>query len=140
MIQDDLKELYERHARNKTHPSITECSDVLRDTLGRFFGVFFVIDDLDECRDATWRIMLSQVRDVQHRISTFITSRHPHSLEQHLTDAICIEIKPNDDDIKTYLEQQLTNWESLKCHLKKDPCLQHTIVDIIVTKARGIFS
>jgi hypothetical protein len=36
------------------------------------------------------------------------------SLEQHLTDAIRIEIKPNDDDIKTYLEQQLTDWESLK--------------------------
>ncbi len=76
VIQDYFIELYDRHARKKTHSLITECSAILRDTLARFSRVLVVIDGLEECPDRTWRILHPQIRDIQHRIFTFITFRH----------------------------------------------------------------
>lgn len=139
MIKDDLISLYERHARNKTRPLLSEYASLLQDTLRAFSKVFVIIDGLDECPDSARKVLLAKVREIQPWIRTFITSRFLPSIEQGLTDAVRIEIQPSDDDIRKYLEQRLKKWESMKNHIKKDPSLSSTIVDSIVIKARRMF-
>lgn len=131
--------LYERHAKNKTRPLLSEYSTLLQHTLRSFSRVFFIIDGLDECPDSVRSILVAKVRYIQPLVSTFITSRFLPTIEKGLPGAIRIEIEPSDDDIRVYLEQQLKKWESMKIHIAKDPSLPNMIIGSIVTKARRMF-
>lgn len=48
----DLKDLYAKHVRENTHPSVGDMASLLQRVAFNFSKVFLIVDALDECTDA----------------------------------------------------------------------------------------
>jgi hypothetical protein len=67
-----------------------------------------------------------------------ITSRLIPSFEDELFNALKIEIRASDADVKEYLENRVRNTFRLVRLLKGDVELQATVVESIVKNAKGM--
>lgn len=136
-----MVELYERHTKIKTRPLLNEYLQLLRAIIKDFSRVYIIIDGLDECSEtnSTRSNFLAGINDIRPQICTFVTSRYLPSIERELPGATRLQVEANDEDIRKYLIQRLQNGEFLKRHLEKDPSLRKSIIEIIVSKARGMF-
>ena len=133
--------LYERHAKHRTRPMLLECQNLLKDILSDFSQVYILVDGLDECPEAgsVRSDFLASVQELQPHASTLITSRYLPNIEKQLHGAVQLQLEPNDDDIRHYLEQRLRKWTFLERHLRKDPSLHDNIIKSILDKARRMF-
>ena len=139
--RDKLTSVYEQHAKNQTHLTAVELSDLLQIVVRGFSRVFIIIDALDECSEANSvrEALVTENRKLLPHISLFVTSRHIPSIQSSLSDAISLEIEPDDLDIKNYLQQRLENWKSLQSYIRKDANLKDMIIDKLVIKVGKMF-
>jgi hypothetical protein len=131
-----VRALYERCGDGKRSPSSSELSSLLQSEARNFSKLFIVIDALDECPsvdDMTSKFLLELQKTSLHLL---ITSR-PHLksvIEQLLPDAIRLEIRAHDEDIRTYLDEQFRKKHQLRL-LVKDTT---EIIKKITEKAKGM--
>lgn len=139
-MKDELLSLYDRH-ENRTRPLLSEYTQLLQTTIHSFSKVFVIIDALDECPEthSMRDVFLAEFQEVQPYICTFITSRHIASIERYFSDAVRLDIEPNDEDIHGYLGPRLLKWRSLKVHLQKDASLYDLIIHSLVAKAKKMY-
>ena len=86
--------------------------------LGRLVECFLhpvvVLDALDECseevRGHLLRSLLSLIRKAKCPFKVFISSRHSLDIQDRLQDLphVCIEARDNAEDIKSYVQKELT--------------------------------
>ena len=138
ILVNEMTELYEKHSKTMTTPSLGECCQLLKAAAGCLPKVCIVIDALDECTEATRDILLSEIRQTMPRIHLFITSRHMFSHQCAREDSLCLEISADEMDIRQYLYERMKDSRTLHAHIKKDKELHDHIVSGIVGKARGM--
>ena len=140
-MSDDVLALYQRHTKSKTRPLFHEYLRLLQVTIHGFSKVYLIIDGLDECSEenSSRSNFLSGIHDLQSQTCTLFTSRNIPSIERMLHGAKKVYIEPRDQDIRNFLNQRLQKWEFLTPHLKKDPKLQETIIENILSKAQRMF-
>ncbi|GKU10651.1 unnamed protein product [Fusarium langsethiae] len=134
-----IQDLYECHGKYRTHPTLEQISEALFSVAEEYSKVYIIIDALDECNasDNTRATVLKEVFRLQKHIaaSIFATSRPNKEVSNFFSGSLTLNITATDDDIRRYLDKQISLKESL---IIDDP-LKFEIEDKIVTIADGMF-
>ena len=132
--------MYEQYAPRKTRPSLQEYTKLLQDVSSHFSKVIIVLDALDEAPESneSRQILLSQLKTLNRRLSLIIFSRPCINVENQLSSARHVEIKPQEEDIVAYMDDRLSQCDSIQRHFARDPSLRQRIFDTVVPKARGM--
>jgi hypothetical protein len=140
-LSTDVKDLYDDCVNRGTRPPLSEVSKVLQSEITKYTKVFIVLDALDECSesDGTRQIFLTEMRKLIPNISLLVTSRDITSIELEFQTAARLEIRANDEDIRSYLKSRIEGQPQLARHIEKDPTLRGEILDTIVEKANGMY-
>ncbi|KAE9374873.1 hypothetical protein N431DRAFT_288115, partial [Stipitochalara longipes BDJ] len=141
-IPDVIKSLYDQHKGQQKRPSTDEISKTLHSVISSFSKVFIVIDALDECQ-VTHKCrpkLLSEIFNLQAKCGAnfFVTSRFIPEIEDQFKTSAWLEIRASDDDLRRYLDGQMTRLPMPKCVLKS-PDLQEKIKNVIVKTVDGMF-
>ena len=93
-------------------PLLADLIRMLKITIASLLRVFICIDALDECLPKYLPELLESLRDISRespRTRIFLTGR-PHAkeaIQRYFAKAVAISIRPNQGDIKNYLEMRL---------------------------------
>lgn len=138
-ISDDIRDLYKTHVTKHTHPSILEYSTLLKAECRSLSTLFVVVDALDECVDETKHEILKELQNLRPKLRLIMTSRPSiMNITDYFEDAVSLEIRPSNEDIKTYLEERLQKESKLRKYIQEDPSLHNDIIKAIVDKADGM--
>lgn len=141
-IPDDIMNQYHSYSQKGKRLSLQESLKLLLCVIPRFHRIHVVIDALDECStdaanrdqflDSIEKILLDNVRVLftSRDSVTETISRFP--------DAGRLDIRANDDDVRTFLAARIDENTRLVSHMKKDPSLRETMLSIITEKANGM--
>lgn len=140
VLSGDVTSLYDHHNEERTRPSLPEYIRLLQAHIQRFSRIFIVVDALDECSedDGVRDLFLAQLRYLLPNIRLLVTSREITSLGRAFDDATRLEIRANEDDLRTYIQVQIEEQALLRSHIKDDPSLKDTIINTIIEKANGM--
>jgi Cdc6-like AAA superfamily ATPase len=140
VLPNVVEALYESHNKRNTRPSLDELSEVLRLVVDSYSRVFFVIDALDECKNAdrTREHLLGEIFKLQKqtKISLFATSRFIPEIENAFKGSISLEIHANNEDMKRYLDGHMPT----QACISQDPDLQEEIKTKIIGAAGGMYA
>ena len=129
----DLVDLYEQHASNKTRPTLDELEITINKICKQVVRTYLVIDALDEYRDSLTIInMLNRLQYCGTNI--LITSRHSTSIDNRLREVVQVEIRAHEDDLVQYVEYRLP---SLQC-IQRRPDIQAKVTEGIVKASDGM--
>jgi hypothetical protein len=130
--------LHNRHIRNKTRPTLGECTKLLQAAANCFSKVCIVIDALDECPEADQarQSLLEEIGKLD-RVSVLVTSRNI-PIGGELRSATRLDLQANDLDIRKYLEERMSRSDRIKEFVKKDSTLYDAIKHAILEKAKGM--
>lgn len=136
-----LKELYVKHKPTKSRPTIHELLETLKNAISLDRRTFIVVDALDECQNdngcrSRFVAHIFELQD-KGRLNFFATSR-PHVDEAPFKICISREIRATKDDIYTYVDEQVSQWELSR----KDTISDHLRADIkrqVASAAEGMY-
>jgi predicted PilT family ATPase len=110
-IPGEVSNLYNQHKTDQTRPSLEEISRTIYSVTVKYSRVSILVDALDECRESEncRRKFLSEIFSLQARcgINIFATSRMNGEIEKLFTNAISLEIRATDHDVKIYLDERM---------------------------------
>jgi hypothetical protein len=135
-----VKDLYQRHNRQKSRPQLEEVSEALRLVASSYNRVFFVIDALDESEtNGTRQGLLSEMFGLQSSVHTsisiLITSRFVPEDFGKCHDHIEIEIRARNEDREKYIKGQIPRLPSC---VSKRLDLRDAIEEAIVEAVDGM--
>ena len=82
---------------------------------------------------------LKELQDLRPKLRLIITSRPSiMNITDYFEDAVSLEIRPSNEDIKTYLEERLQRESRLRTYIQEDPSLHNDIIKAIIDKAEGM--
>jgi hypothetical protein len=138
ILYGELTALHKRHIRNKTRPTLSECTKLLQAAADCFSKVRIVIDALDECPevDHARQSLLEEIGKLD-RISILITSRNI-PIENELRSVTRLGVRADDLDIKNNLEEHMSRSDRIKKFAEKDSNLYDAIKHAILEKAKGM--
>jgi hypothetical protein len=115
-VPENIRTLYEFHERQRTRPPLAAILEALIYVAALYSQTFIIADALDECNDLdnNRQKFLSAILDIQRKTDTniFVTSRINHTIAKFFEDALCLEIRANTDDIKSYIDGQMSLLQS----------------------------
>ena len=135
----EIQGLYDWHLKRDTRPTFTELAELLQAESRKFSTVFVVLDALDECPEfrQTRAKILSVLRKLQ-TIQLIVTGRpYITDVTQTFEEAVCLDIRASNADIKKYIDGQIEMEKNLKKYKQGDE-LRETIKGSIVDKAKGM--
>ncbi|KAM0521165.1 hypothetical protein ACHAPE_002638 [Trichoderma viride] len=137
---ESVKDLYNRHEKNQTRPSVDEISQALQSVAKTYSKVFIIVDALDECQsfnDCGLKL-LSYIFDLQANTATnfFATSRLIPDIEGQFKTHLKREILATNEDVRIYLEGHLSDLP--KCILNR-PDIQEKVKTEIASAVDGMF-
>ena len=136
-LPDDIKELYRHHSRLGTVPTCEEITLALCTVAKLFDRVVIVIDALDECEDEKTRMdFLDSIEKFKRLTNTFVTTRRSYRIDKIFEQDTWQEIYANDEDIRAYLEFEISNRARLTVDLAKDDSIKEEIETKIISKAK----
>lgn len=100
-----------------------------------------VVDALDECPESNGarEYLLRGLQKLVPKVHLLVTSRYDGSIEHGLESAGRLEIRANDDDIKTYLGARMETIPLLAGLIAADESLHHEILNTVTEKASGMY-
>jgi Cdc6-like AAA superfamily ATPase len=132
-------QLHKQHTSQKTRPTARDIVKILRAAIMEFSTVYFVIDALDECSadDGTRRRFVKDLEALQldTDLRLMITSRNIPQVVDQFADALKIEVRAHDEDVKDFLAGQL---DQLPRCVQKDAALQKEIQEKIAGVIDGM--
>ena len=135
-----IKDLYERHQKNRTRPLFNEICEALQSMTAIYSSVFIIVDALDECQtsDACRTIFLSAIFTLQAktRANLFVTSRYIPNIKKEFEGSTLLEIQASEEDIRRYLDG---NMLQLPGFVTRSPKLQEEIKATIVKAVHGMY-
>src|SRR5436190_22738138 len=138
ILQGELTVLHKHHIRNKTRPTLGECTKLLQAAADCFSKVRIVIDALDECPEANQaRQSLMEEIGKLDRVSVLVTSRSI-PIEGELRNATRLDVRADDLDIKNYLDERMSRSDRIKKFAERDSTLYDAIKHGILEKAKGM--
>lgn len=115
-LPSTVKELYNRHKRERTRPSLKEISRSLQAVTTLYSRVFLIVDALDECQlfDGCRQTLLPEIFSLQANqgVNLFATSRSIPEITTKFQGNLLLEIRANKDDIERYLEAHMRHLSS----------------------------
>lgn len=137
-FKSELEFLLENHNSKKTRPTISELVRLLSTVVEKFTRVFIVIDALDEFFYEHQNDLIAEMLRVKPSIDLLITSRDTLNVEFDPQNMCRLEIQAENEAVRKYLEESITNSTRLKGHIKKQPSLKEKIIKTIVEKAQSM--
>jgi len=131
-IPEDIRKAFEEGRR----PVLADLMGMLRIAIAKLPQVFICIDALDECLPKDLPQLLESLRDIVREspgTRIFLTGR-PHvseAIQKYFTRVVVIPIRPNEDDMRKYLEMRLDRDEVPEA---MDNSLRAEIVGVILDK------
>ena len=140
-LPEDVKKLYEIHAKRSTLPSTGELDDALTVVCERFQRIFIVVDALDEATGINnpGEALLKLCKNLSPRVRTLVTSRHTAGLMRDMQEARCIEVSAKDQDITAYIRHEIVSRTRLQQFVTKEPAFEEHIIQRILEKCKGMF-
>ena len=139
-ISNDLRSLYEHHTCKKTRPTFDEILKVLHTEMTDYSRIFIVVDALDECPDGDGirQLLLANLYALQATtaMNLMVTSRFIPKITQEFRKAIWLEIRACDEDVKRYLEGQMSRLSSC---VMRSTSLQEVIKCNIIKAVDGMY-
>lgn len=121
-------------------PSFEETSKILRSVVTVYSRLFIIVDALDECQvfHGCRAKFLSEIFNLQYKsgANIFATSRFVPEIEEMFKGSISIEIRANNDDVRRYLDGNLSQ---LPAFVTSSPELQEEIKAGIVKAVDGMY-
>ena len=140
-IPKSLKSLYKGHKKKRTRPLFEEISTELLSVVANYPKVFIIIDALDEYHnsDGGRRRFLSEIFKLQAKtkLNLFATSRFNPEIERDFKDAILVEIRASDEDMRRYLEGKMI--QLLPQFVLESPDLREEIKTAIIKAVDGMY-
>lgn len=140
-ILHEIKSCQLHHTRNETRPFLNEIARLLRLQVEEFEEVFIVIDALDECPevDQTRRHLLAETRGLLPKVRLMVTSRHLLSIESMFKDDIRLEIRAQEQDVRTFIESQMDQRFELVDLLEGHDDVRSSITATVLDRTNGMF-
>ena len=134
-----LPQLYDKHFRKGTRPSLGEITQALHSIITEYSRVFVVVDALDECQtsdDCRGRL-LATLFDLQARggINLFATSREIPEISKKFAGKPSRTIRASEHDIRRYLMGRVSE---LGAFVKEKKGLKDEIVTQIAGTVDGM--
>jgi len=115
-VPESVRSLYEHHKDKRTRPSLDEISNVLYSVVADYSKTFIIIDALDECQasDGSRKRLLLEVFNLQIKTGAnlFATSRFIPDTINEFEGSITLEIRANDEDVRSYIEGHISRLPS----------------------------
>ena len=143
-----LDEVYEKHFRNCSEPSLKELRSAFLAIVQQFNSVFLVLDALDECtleqRIGLYEFFSGVLTSTgQGIVKLFVTSRRGSDIErafhQQSFPTIEIEAAKVDSDIQIYVKAQIEQRLQDGRLTLKNMALKNKILTALTTKAGGMY-
>lgn len=136
-----IKDLYEKHKRKSTRPSIEEVYQTLAAVVELFSQVYVVIDALDEVQSTNGCRMtfLEELRKVQRSSQAFnllVTSRPIADIARFFEDAPTMQISAHREDVESYINSNMSKLHP-SC-IEKNPMLKEQIKETIAQAVDGM--
>ncbi|KAL7950636.1 ankyrin repeat-containing domain protein [Trichoderma barbatum] len=105
-----VKDLYEKHEKSRTRPSLVEITAALHSVAETFSRIFIVIDALDECQDLSRLRLLDEIFNLQNKTKAniFATSRIDDTIGRRFDGCSIMKISAADRDVLAYLNGQIS--------------------------------
>ena len=134
---EEAEDLYKRHTKAATRPTLKEVSKLLRAELCRYTKTFVIVDALDECPEDNGirDILLEELSLLPGSVNILFTSRNPPTLDRHFPDPVRIEIRAAKQDVTKYLQGQMSR---LQDFIRTNPGLQQAIIRGIIDVIDGM--
>ena len=130
-----LRDLYEKHVRRETRPTLTEISDCLVSESRAVSKVYLVVDALDECLDEDIKDEVLSVLRKLKNLHLLVTSRPSMDISSHF-DAIQLDIRASNDDMEAFIRDRLEKNRNLKHYVHRD--FKDTLIHEVVRKSDGM--
>lgn len=138
-LPQSLADFYDRFKDEQTQDLMSELCEVFQLSCGAYERCFIVIDALDECKSLDHRKEIVGVLNglPVSKTSIFVTSRpHVHDIKKYFENALRLDIKASDADIKHYCSQMIEQSSSATDLIKGS--LKQQVVDSIASNANGM--
>ena len=105
-----------------------------------FPNIFVVVDALDECSEthSNRESFMTELLKLPADTRLLVTSRHVASIESKIKGDSHVEIRADDGDVKSFLQNYLGQHRELATLLRNKNHLQDEIVDTVVSKSKGM--
>ena len=105
-----------------------------------FPNIFVVVDALDECSEthSNRESFMIELLKLPANTRLLVTSRHVASIESKIKGDSYVEIRADDSDVKSFLQNYLGQHRELAALLRNKDYLQDEIVDTVVSKSKGM--
>ena len=136
---ESLVETFDHYKYENAGNLLTSLSIVLRDITDTFLRCYIVIDAFDECTEKRFRKIVLDVlnRLDQAKVRIFLTSRpHPHEIKAVYQNALRIEIKAHQDDLRAYCDSMIDSNENTSDLMDSE--LREEIITTVSSKADGM--
>lgn len=114
-----------------------ESLEILRSLLVLFAKVFIIIDALDECDRAIMNGFIRPLTEIPD-ICILVTSRDLPYIERYFSSHRRLEIRANEADIKSYVEDRIKEETELADFVDEDDTLREKIVSTLVQRSCGM--
>ncbi|KAJ7652403.1 hypothetical protein DFH06DRAFT_1331042 [Mycena polygramma] len=138
-LTDVVRQLYAKHRERRTRPTLEDIFFVLYLTLSELSSAFIIIDALDEYPETQRHILLHHLSPLPSAVNLLITSRPHINIKHIIADAQIMEVRATEDDIRRYVDAQITNSTRLGSHIRNYPELREEIETNIVQRSDGMF-
>ncbi|KAJ6526649.1 hypothetical protein B0H19DRAFT_970455, partial [Mycena capillaripes] len=141
-ISSNLTDLYRKHREKRTRPSLDEAHDVLVDTISVYSKVLILVDALDEYRERDRNTLLRCLSTLGPTVNLMLTSRPHIQINDIISDSDLktLEMRAADEDIRLYLQAQISYSPRLSKHVKNRPGLREEIEAGVTQRSDGIRS
>lgn len=138
LLTDQLMTLYQTNAYKQTRPSIEDYTGLLHAAVQSFDKVYVVVDALDECpeTDGTRKSLIAELRALN--INVLITSRDLPIIQNHLSNAVRLEIRASEEDIQEYIQYRIRESDRIATYVERSPELRDLITSKILQNAKGM--
>jgi len=143
-LPEEVRNLYNVHGKQQQGPPLPNLIRVFFSLLQSFGKTYLMIDALDECSEQDSMLdLLTQISTADQRsgkTSVLITSRRERAIEITLqdivTDSICIQSKLIEADIRLHVRSRLMHDPKLKRH---SDSVKEEIEETLVNGAHGMY-
>ncbi|KAJ7158283.1 ankyrin repeat-containing domain protein [Mycena crocata] len=132
----EVLKLFRMHSKKRTRPELAEIHDVLRSVVAQWAKVYIVVDALDETSEDTRKTLLDYLTKLGPTVCLMLTSRPNISLPKINPDIL--EIHVPEDDIQTYVKEQINNSGDLALVVESSD-FRDIIIAKIVDNVDGMF-
>ncbi|KAJ6566485.1 ankyrin repeat-containing domain protein [Mycena capillaripes] len=140
-LSPEVVELYTRLHRQGIRPAIHEVFDMLKLAIAKEEKFYLVVDALDEYPEDHRNILLKYLSRAMlgSTVNLMITSRPHIIVDASFPEVQIVEIRATEDDIRKYVDIQITESSRLSRHVQTCPGLAEEIKSKIVDNVEGMF-